>query len=318
MNDEISIDSIIEKLWGFRSNSKNRKVLKKEEISYLCKQICPILIAQPVFLELIPPLTICGDIHGQFTDLLRTFEAGGSPEITNYLFLGDYVDRGDNSINVVCLLFAYKIKYPNNFFLLRGNHESAVINKDYGFYDECRELYNYSIWREINDVFEWLPISASINSRILCIHGGISPDLKSIDDLRSIKRPTEIPLNGLLSDVLWSDPDPRCSEWGENDRGTSYVFGLRPLKAFLKTIGFDLIVRAHQVVDSGYELPFAPDRSMVTVFGAPNYTGEFMNKAAIMHVNEQMRCTFTILEPKKPPKKAVSARRVNTPYKARR
>lgn len=299
MTEEISLDNIIERLWSSRSNPKIKKVLKKREISYLCNQVRPILISQPVFLELIPPLTICGDIHGQFFDLLRTFEAGGSPELTNYLFLGDYVDRGEYSISVICLLFAYKIKYPNNFFLLRGNHESALINKEYGFYDECREIYCYSVWREINDVFEWLPISASIDSRILCIHGGISPELKSLDDLRNIKRPTEIPEHGLLSDILWSDPDPRCPEWGESDRGTSFIFGLRPLKALLSDIGFDLIVRAHQAIDSGYDLPFSPDRSMVTIFGAPNYAGEFQNKAAMMHISERMICTFTVLEPLK-------------------
>lgn len=296
MADDYDLDGIIQRLWASRDNPKNKKVLHKNELKFLCVNALDVFKSQPVFLELIPPITICGDVHGQFFDLLRLFEAGGSPDIKNYLFLGDYVDRGEYSINTISLLFAYKIKYPNNFFLLRGNHESAPTNRDYGFKDECCELYSASVWTLFNEVFEWMPITALINGRILCIHGGISPDLNSLSDLKAIPRPTDVPETGLLCDLLWSDPEASCEEWGPNDRQTSYVFGQKPLKKLLTKLSLDLIIRAHQAVGSGYEFPFTPNHSIVTLFSAPNYGG-MGNKGALMHISKKMVCTFTIIDP---------------------
>jgi serine/threonine-protein phosphatase PP1 catalytic subunit len=296
MSEEFNLDLIINRLWATRDNPKNKKVLKKNEIKFLCVNALEVFKNQPVFLELIPPITICGDVHGQFFDLLRLFEAGGSPDIKNYLFLGDYVDRGEYSINTISLLFAYKIKYPNNFFLLRGNHECAATNREYGFKDECVALYSISMWNHFNEVFEWMPITALINGRILCIHGGISPDLKEINDLRKITRPTDIPEKGLLCDLVWSDPEVSCEEWCVNDRQTSYVFGQKPLKKLLTNLGLDLIVRAHQAVIPGYEFPFSPNHTIVTLFSAPNYGG-MGNKGALMHISKKMVCTFTVIDP---------------------
>ena len=297
MSHAYNIDQIIENIWACRGKSAKAKPISKDEILFLCQEVQKIFAKQPMLLELIPPLTVCGDIHGQFSDLLRTFDTGGSPDITNYLFLGDYVDRGPQSTLVICLLFAYKIKYPNNFFLLRGNHESPLVNKDYGFFDECKSLYDIQVWRTINDVFAWMPVAATIDSRILCVHAGISPGLHSLANIKAIQRPTEIPETGLLCDLVWSDPDPNIQTWGPNDRGTSVTFGLQPLKQLVRMMNLDLVVRAHQAIDTGYALPFAPDKSMVTLFGAPNYMGEFGNKAALLHVSEKMVCTFSILEP---------------------
>lgn len=298
MNREINIDDVIQMLWDSRQNPSKRRVLDKAVIKALINGTMEIMKKQPVFLELIPPITLVGDIHGQFSDLLRIFETGGSPDSVNYLFLGDYVDRGNNSINVMCLLMAYKIKYPNNFFLLRGNHESAGTNRDYGFYAECQELYSVSLWKSFNQMFDWMPVTAIIDSRILCVHGGISPDLKSINDLRKIQRPTDIPEDGLLCDLVWSDPDPSVELYGPNDRQTSCVFGKKPTRALLDKLQLDLIVRAHQAIDNGYDFPFIPDRSIVTVFSAPNY-GMMGNKAAIMHISKKMSVTFSIIHPKK-------------------
>jgi serine/threonine-protein phosphatase PP1 catalytic subunit len=267
-----------------------QKCLAKDDVLYLCKEVSKIFSKQPIFLELIPPLTVCGDIHGQFFDLIRTFEAAGDPQITNYLFLGDYVDRGPNSVNVICLLFAYKIKYPNNFFLLRGNQE-------YGFYEECKKMYDVHTWKAINDVFLWMPVAALIENRIFCVHAGISPSFHSFSDIKALKRPLDIPDTGLLCDLTWSDPDSNVVEWGPNDRGTSYTFGLTPLKKLMSDLQIELVVRAHQLADNGYLLPFNPDKSMLTIFGAPNYTGTMGNKAAILHISSKMICTFSILEP---------------------
>lgn len=127
-----------------------------------------------------------GDVHGQFTDLLRLFECGGFPPESNYLFLGDYVDRGKNSIETICLLLAYKIKFPDNFFLLRGNHECASINRIYGFYDECKRRFSVRLWKTFTDCFNCLPVAAVIDDKILCMHGGLSPELESLDQIRAI------------------------------------------------------------------------------------------------------------------------------------
>lgn len=188
-----------------------------------------------------------GDIHGQYSDLLRLFEYGGFPPEANYLFLGDYVDRGKQSLETICLLLAYKIKYPENFFLLRGNHECASINRIYGFYDECKRRYNIRLWKVFTDCFNCLPVAALIDEKILCMHGGLSPELRSLDQIKKIARPTDVPDAGLLCDLLWADPDKEVQGWGDNDRGVSYTFGSDTVQEFLQKQDLDLICRAHQV-----------------------------------------------------------------------
>ena len=188
-----------------------------------------------------------GDIHGQYSDLLRLFDYGRFPPKTNYLFLGDYVDRGKQSIETICLLLAYKIKFPDNFFLLRGNHECASINRIYGFYDECKRRFSVRLWKVFTDCFNCLPVAAVIDEKILCMHGGLSPDMRSLDQIRSIERPIDVPDQGLLCDLLWADPDRDISGWSENDRGVSYTFGADKVAEFLKKHDLDLICRAHQV-----------------------------------------------------------------------
>ncbi len=136
---------------------------------------------QPMFLELEAPLMVCGDIHGQFYDLLRLFEFGGFPPENNYLYLGDYVDRGKHNLETICLLLAYKVKYPENFFLLRGNHESDTINRIYGFFAECKRRYNIKMWKKFTDCFNCLPVAALIEDKILCMHGGLSPELTHLN-----------------------------------------------------------------------------------------------------------------------------------------
>jgi serine/threonine-protein phosphatase PP1 catalytic subunit len=211
--------------------------------------------------------------------------------------MGDYVDRGKQSIESICLLLAYKIKYPDRLFLLRGNHECSSINRIYGFYDECKRKYDLSIWKAFTICFNWLPISALVADKILCMHGGLSPDLVESQDILKIARPTDVPDKGMLCDLLWADPDKNIMNWGENDRGVSYTFGKYQVTKFLEKNKIDLICRAHQVVVDGYE--FFCDRDFVTVFSAPDYCGEFDNKAAVMFVDENMKCSFKFLQPLK-------------------
>ena len=247
-----------------------------------------------MFLELQAPLTICGDTHGQYTDLLRLFEVGLHPPETNYLFLGDYVDRGKQSIETISLLLAYKIKNPVNFFLLRGNHECGSINRIYGFYDECKRRYSVKLWKLFTDLFNVFPVAACLDDKIFLVHGGLSPSLQTLDQLSQLKRPTDIPEKGLLCDLLWSDPESGGKSWKENDRGVSYTFSEKVLSNFLEKNELDLVCRAHQVVEEGYE--FFAKKSCVTVFSAPNYCGFFDNSGAMMVVDENLKCSFNIIK----------------------
>ena len=299
--------------------------LKEAEIRELCHRARELFAEQPMLLELEAPLKVVGDIHGQYFDLLRIFEFAGFPspgDNVNYLFLGDYVDRGKLSIETIVLLFSFKVhslsfilslslwitwyfrdcfwlrvqlKYPLNFFMLRGNHEAARVNQIYGFYDECKRRFSVDLWKRMCDVFNCLPVCALVEEKVFCMHGGLSPELKSLDIINRIQRPTDIPDHGLLCDLLWSDPDPESEGWGINERGVSYTFGKDVATRFLRKHDLDLIVRAHQVVEDGYE--FFAGRRLVTVFSAPNYCGEFDNAAGIMSIDQTLCCSFQILQP---------------------
>jgi len=294
---EYNIDDIITKLIRARDYKPNKIVnLTESEIKYLCYTSKEIFLSQPILLELITPIKICGDVHGQYYDLLRLFEYGGYPPQSNYLFLGDYVDRGKQSLETVCLLLAYKIKYPENFFMLRGNHECSAINRIYGFYDECKKRFSVKLWKIFTDCFNCLPVAALLDEKILCMHGGLSKDMNKFEEIKKIVRPTDVPETGLLCDLLWSDPDESAKDgYGENDRGVSVIFNGNVVKGFLENNNLDLICRAHQVVEEGYE--FFADKKLVTVFSAPNYCGEFDNAGAMMTVDEDLKCSFQILKP---------------------
>jgi serine/threonine-protein phosphatase PP1 catalytic subunit len=163
--------------------------LRTEAINVILARARDIMMKQPMLVEVEPPINICGDTHGQFYDLLQIFDMGGLPSATQkYLFLGDYVDRSHQSVEVMILLLCYKIKFPDNVFLLRGNHECASINRIYGFYDECKRRYNIRVWRNFVDLFNCMPVSALVAGRILCMHGGLSPELISLDKIREISR----------------------------------------------------------------------------------------------------------------------------------
>lgn len=309
---DIELDSIIDKLLevGMKKNlttrrSKDKLPLTTQELKYILSKSRSIFLDQPTLLRLSPPVKVVGDLHGQFYDLIRIFNSCGYPPYTNYLFLGDYVDRGYKSLETILLLLCYKIKYPENFFMLRGNHESANITKIYGFYDECKRRLplisgSHKLWKNFIDVFNSLPIAATINDKIFCIHGGLSPELQDLKQIENIKRPTDIPDKGLLADLLWSDPDPHIknftiSNWPKNDRGVSYCFGKKHVDYFLQKFKMDLVVRGHMVVEDGYE--FFNKRKFVTIFSAPNYCGEFNNYGAIMSVDKSLCCSFELLKP---------------------
>jgi serine/threonine-protein phosphatase PP1 catalytic subunit len=295
MNVELRVDDIIEHLTGFagiRPAEFTGLNITEQTLLALCQATLDTIKEQDMRLDVCGPIKIAGDIHGQFFDLLRLFKYCGSPAETNYLFLGDYVDRGKHSIETVALLFAYKVKYKENFFILRGNHECPTINRVYGFYDECNRRYSAKLWKTFGDVFRWLPVAAIVSDQILCMHGGLSPALLHLDQINDIPRPADVPEAGLLTDLLWADPSLDEDMWGANDRGVSFSFGKKALTRFLGDHHLSLICRAHQVVQDGYE--FFGARQLVTVFSAPNYCGSFNNAGAVMTVDEDMTCGFTV------------------------
>uniref|UniRef100_A0A1A9W878 Serine/threonine-protein phosphatase n=1 Tax=Glossina brevipalpis TaxID=37001 RepID=A0A1A9W878_9MUSC len=290
--NSINIDKIIQQLLGKR-DWKSMKI-SEAEVRALCSKSREIFLQQPMLLELETQNTlfICGDIHGQYADLLKLFEVGGFPPAANYLFLGDYVDRGERSLDTICLLLAYKVKYPENFFMMRGNHECASVNRIYGFFDECKRHYGVKLWKTFTDCFNCLPVAAIVGEKIFCVHGGLSPDLENMDQIRRLARPLDVPQNGLLCDLLWSDPGRDVQGWGKNSRGVSFTFGADVVSEFLKKHEMDLICRAHEVVQDGYE--FFAGRKLITLFSAPQYCGLFNNAGAIMSVDDTLLCSLHI------------------------
>lgn len=188
----------------------NIEFFKLNEVLWIVQKARDILMKQDMLLELQAPVNICGDIHGQYYDLLQMFDKGGYPLSSNYLFLGDYVDRGNKSIECICLLLLYKILLPNNIFLLRGNHETSSVNMQYGFYDECKRRFNIKLWKSFADCFNCMPLAAVVDDRIFCVHGGLSEKLVKgkLNKIKEIRRPMDDPADDTLeADLLWSDPD---------------------------------------------------------------------------------------------------------------
>lgn len=269
--------------------------LPEENVKALCEKAKEILVQEINVQPVRCPVTVCGDIHGQFQDLLELFKIGGNSPDTNYLFMGDYVDRGYHSVETVTLLVALKVRYRDRITILRGNHESRQITQVYGFYDECLRKYgNADVWKYFTDLFDYLPLTGLVEGKIFCLHGGLSPTLDTLDHIRGLDRVQEVPHEGPMCDLLWSDPDDRGG-WGISPRGAGYTFGQDISEQFNHTNGLDLISRAHQLVMEGYN--WSHDQNVVTVFSAPNYCYRCGNLAAIMEVSEGMAKSFQKFEP---------------------
>merc|ERR1711933_559434 len=201
------------------------EILPERLLKAACQRLKDVLIeennAQPVQL----PVVICGDIHGQFFDLLELFNIGGLIPEKNYIFMGDFVDRGYNSVETFELLILLKVRYPACITLIRGNHESRQITQVYGFYDECLRKYgNANVWKFFTDLFDYLPLTALVEKQIFCLHGGLSPQIDTLEHILQLDRVQEVPHEGPMCDLLWSDPDDRCG-WGISPRGAGYTFG---------------------------------------------------------------------------------------------
>lgn len=272
-----------------------RELLPEPVIGALCHQLKELLLKESNVVHISAPVTVVGDIHGQFYDLLEIFNIGGMCPDTNYLFLGDYVDRGLFSVETITLLVCLKLRYPSRVFLLRGNHESRGITQSYGFYTECARKYGTGkVWQHFTSLFDFLTLCVVINNEVFCVHGGLSPSLQTSDQIKIIDRFREIPHEGPMADLVWSDPDENRPQFSVSSRGAGYTFGVDIVKAFLHRNNFTHILRAHQLCQQGYDVLF--DDRLSTVWSAPNYCYRCGNLASVLEIDESGNREFNVFD----------------------
>jgi len=282
-------------LEGWIETLYSGKCIPENAVLQLCKKATEILMEEGNVVGVPIPVTIVGDIHGQLHDLIELFNIAGKCPDTNFVFLGDYVDRGYYSVECATLVVALKVRWPSRIWLLRGNHESRQITQVYGFYDECLRKYGTaSVWQTFTNLFDYLPLAALVEAQVFCPHGGLSPSIDTLEQIRALDRVQEIPHEGPMCDLMWSDPDDRMG-WGLSPRGAGYTFGPDISDKFNHTNDLSLIIRAHQLVMEGYN--WAHDKNLVTLFSAPNYCYRCGNQAAIMEIDEKLEYTFLQFDP---------------------
>lgn len=300
----ITRDFVLQMIEHFKAQKK----IHTKYVYLILVEIRKLLLATPSLMEIEVPsdghFTVCGDTHGQFYDLLHIFELGGLPSETNpYLFNGDYVDRGSFSAEVVLTLFAWKLLLPRHFHLTRGNHEGKSMNRIYGFEGEIKAKYGELSYKLFSEVFCCLPLAAVLNSKVFITHGGLfSKNGITLRDIKAIDRFREPPDEGLMTELLWSDPQPLPGR-APSKRGVGVSFGPDVTKDFLETNGLELVVRSHEVRDEGYQVDH--DGKCITVFSAPNYCDQMGNKGAFIRFEADMKPKFTTYDavphPKVPP-----------------
>ncbi|KAJ7023071.1 Metallo-dependent phosphatase-like protein [Mycena alexandri] len=272
--------------------------LTEEHALYILEHATKLLSSEPNMVEVQGPVTICGDIHGQYYDLMKLFDVGGPLTDNAYLFLGDYVDRG--CFGIECLLYLYTLKlwFPHKFTLLRGNHECQHLTEYFTFKRECLHKYSQRVYDACTASFRALPVAALVDGRFFCVHGGLSPELVLLSDIRSLNRFNEPGSKGLLCDLLWSDPiagfgheeehgvPPGTTFLHNATRGCSFFFTYAAACQFLERNGLLGIIRGHEAQDAGYTMhrktPTKKFPSVITIFSAPNYLDVYHNRGAIL------------------------------------
>ncbi|EZG70504.1 serine/threonine-protein phosphatase [Gregarina niphandrodes] len=286
---------------------KRCELVPEPDVKFLCERASELLSEEANVQRVSSPITICGDIHGQFYDLLELFRVGGDVPATNYLFLGDFVDRGFFSVETFLLLLALKVRYPDRVALIRGNHESRQITQVYGFYDECLRKYGSStVWRYCTEVFDYLALAALVDNKYLCVHGGLSPHISTIDAIRTLDRHQEVPHEGAMCDLLWSDPE-EVDNWYCSPRGAGFLFGGSVVDEFCQKNDIEIIARAHQLVMDGHKWWFG--KKLVTVWSAPNYCYRCGNSASIMELGDNNSIEFKNFEAAPPSDRGAPAKK---------
>ncbi|KAJ8022583.1 Serine/threonine-protein phosphatase 2B catalytic subunit 2 [Holothuria leucospilota] len=287
----------------YKDSKPNHEVLKQhfykegrieEDVALrIIREGMELLRKENTMLDIEAPVTVCGDIHGQFYDLMKLFEVGGNPATTRYLFLGDYVDRGYFSIECVLYLWALKILYSNTFFMLRGNHECRHLTEYFTFKQECKIKYTEEVYDLCMEAFDCLPLAALMNQQFLCVHGGLSPEIHTLEDIKNLDRFKEPPAFGPMCDLLWSDPleefgnEANAEHFSHNSvRGCSYFYSYAACCDFLQQNNLLSIIRAHEAQDAGYRMYRKSLTTgfpvLITLFSAPNYLDVYNNKAAVL------------------------------------
>jgi protein phosphatase len=285
----------------------------------LCTAAIAHLQRQLVLLQLRAPIYVTGDIHGNLFDLVRLLVLANLPPASRFVFLGDYVDRGDYSLEVTTLLLALMIANPGYVLLLRGNHEFHETNADYGFRTEILNSYcGDELFTAFNEVFAWLPMAAVINSRFLCVHGGLSPRLRSLADIAQLERPIlTLEQSPLATDLVWSDPTTSCPMFQESIRGQGTCFGIEAMKKFFAETGISTILRAHQCVHDGIDK--WPGGMLYTVFSSSNYASTETNRCGLLFVRPSLEIeTFSLPPGFTLPRKQATFRKVSANEAAKR
>ena len=278
-----------------RQSMDKGKIIPAHIVKRTIDQAMELFYAEENVLVLTSPIVICGDIHGQYEDLVELFKTaeGSGDDIGQkklkhkYLFMGDYVDRGYFSLNTLLYLLSRKIEQPDGFFMLRGNHESRQVSQQYGFRKEIITNYgDASLWTYCMSLFDLLPYAAIVDGDVFSVHGGLSPRVNLIDMISMTPRKKDIPESGRFADLVWSDPQPEIKEWQVNTRGAGYLFGANPCKRFCYQNRVRLVTRSHQLVMDGYMYYFddghKPPGLMLNVWSAPNYGYTSGNLASVL------------------------------------
>ncbi|CAI2317936.1 unnamed protein product [Caenorhabditis sp. 36 PRJEB53466] len=327
-NEKLDINEFLRRhLWVKNWMNYRRQEYTKGELLQLNDLVIELFRVECSLVPVSPPVTIVGDIHGQFTDLVRLLNARISKDTARkkvtygfacnrWLFLGDYVDRGPCSLECISLVFALKIAYPNQYILLRGNHETRAINNAYGFKEDVFQRMGAEdgeiVWEKFNEAFSYMPFAALVGSKILCMHGGIGPNLKSLDNIRKIRRPlVDVSQDPLAQDLIWADPVELSlrvvlekAVYAPNlTRGLSVIFNEQAVIETCNALNISLIVRAHQMVLEGFR--FYANRKLLTIFSAPRYNNESENDGAVLKVDESGRINIAKMRNTRPLKEKV-------------
>ena len=288
--DEIeNIDELINKI-------SNNGLLSKQDFKKVFLKAKDILGKRENIAIIKSPLIVCGCINAHFEELKDIFNICGNISETKYLFLGDYVGRGWNGLSTFILLILYLIKYPNNLVFLRGNHDSRTFSRMYGLYNECLQKYSNKyeaedIYNMINELFDQLQLAAIVDNKYFCIHGGLSPDLKKLEEINKLERKKEIPENGIITDLIWSDPNEEVDEYVPSKKGAGQFYGEKAVQNFLKeNSNIEMIIRSHELVDNGYKYQF--NNKLLTVFSAPNYGERLDNIGSVLKIEENSKFNF--------------------------